>query len=83
MIHDGECLANDPVVNGAACHTVHHYTSTTTTVNSLPMGLGGTYENVGIIQQVFEKSIRPRKRQIAKWKYQNLFEGDDDDNLHY
>lgn len=24
MIHDGEYMSNDPVVNGAACHTVHH-----------------------------------------------------------
>ncbi|ODQ65378.1 sterol delta 5,6-desaturase ERG3 [Nadsonia fulvescens var. elongata DSM 6958] len=24
MIHDGEYMANDPVINGAACHTVHH-----------------------------------------------------------
>lgn len=24
MIHDGEYLAHDPVVNGSACHTIHH-----------------------------------------------------------
>lgn len=24
MIHDGDYLARDPVINGAACHTVHH-----------------------------------------------------------
>lgn len=24
MIHDGQYLSNDPVVNGTACHTVHH-----------------------------------------------------------
>jgi lathosterol oxidase len=24
LIHDGEYLANNPIVNGAACHTVHH-----------------------------------------------------------
>lgn len=24
MIHDGDFLARDPVINGAACHTVHH-----------------------------------------------------------
>lgn len=24
LIHDGEYLANNPVINGAACHTVHH-----------------------------------------------------------
>lgn len=24
MIHDGAYLSNDPVVNGTACHTVHH-----------------------------------------------------------
>lgn len=24
MIHDGQYMSNDPVVNGTACHTVHH-----------------------------------------------------------
>ncbi|GMG40487.1 unnamed protein product [Ambrosiozyma monospora] len=24
MIHDGEYMSNDPVINGAACHTIHH-----------------------------------------------------------
>ncbi|RPB04830.1 hypothetical protein L873DRAFT_1798651 [Choiromyces venosus 120613-1] len=24
MIHDGEYVANSPIVNGAACHTMHH-----------------------------------------------------------
>lgn len=24
MIHDGNYWSNDPVVNGTACHTVHH-----------------------------------------------------------
>lgn len=24
MIHDGNYMSNDPVVNGTACHTVHH-----------------------------------------------------------
>ncbi|KAI9367106.1 hypothetical protein BJX61DRAFT_350931 [Aspergillus egyptiacus] len=24
MIHDGEYVANSPVINGAACHTMHH-----------------------------------------------------------
>ena len=24
MIHDGEYMANSPVINGAACHTMHH-----------------------------------------------------------
>ncbi|KAL1872785.1 hypothetical protein VTK73DRAFT_1335 [Phialemonium thermophilum] len=25
MIHDGEYMANNPVINGAACHSIHHY----------------------------------------------------------
>ena len=24
MIHDGEYVANSPIINGAACHTMHH-----------------------------------------------------------
>jgi lathosterol oxidase len=25
MIHDGEYVANNPIINGAACHSVHHF----------------------------------------------------------
>ncbi|KAK3374969.1 hypothetical protein B0H63DRAFT_262101 [Podospora didyma] len=25
MIHDGEYMANNPIINGAACHSVHHF----------------------------------------------------------
>jgi len=24
MIHDGEYVADSPIINGAACHTIHH-----------------------------------------------------------
>ena len=24
MIHDGEYIADNPIINGAACHTMHH-----------------------------------------------------------
>lgn len=24
MIHDGEYVANSPIINGAACHSLHH-----------------------------------------------------------
>jgi lathosterol oxidase len=24
MIHDGEYIANNPIINGAACHSIHH-----------------------------------------------------------
>ncbi|KAI7384673.1 hypothetical protein KC336_g14857, partial [Hortaea werneckii] len=24
LIHDGEYVANSPIINGAACHTMHH-----------------------------------------------------------
>lgn len=25
MIHDGEYVSNNPIINGAACHSLHHY----------------------------------------------------------
>ena len=24
MIHDGEYIANNPIINGSACHSIHH-----------------------------------------------------------
>jgi len=45
LIHDGEYLTNNPVVNGAACHSLHHskfevnYGQFTTLIDRL----GGTY----------------------------------------
>ncbi|KAK4978453.1 hypothetical protein LTR28_005531 [Elasticomyces elasticus] len=24
LIHDGEYVANNPIINGAACHSIHH-----------------------------------------------------------
>ena len=58
MIHDGQYLSNDPVINGAACHTVHHlyfnydYGQFTTLWDRL----GGTYRKPD--KDLFDKNAR-------------------------
>jgi lathosterol oxidase len=46
MIHDGEFVANNPVVNGAACHAIHHmeFTGNYGQFSTPPDRLGGTYK---------------------------------------
>lgn len=55
IIHDGEFYANNPIINGAACHAIHHleflgnYGQFTTLFDRL----GGTYRKPA--QEMFEK----------------------------
>jgi Delta7-sterol 5-desaturase len=46
MIHDGEYIANNPVVNGAACHSIHHmeFLGNFGQFTTLPDRMGGTYK---------------------------------------
>ncbi|KAL6886883.1 hypothetical protein GGI43DRAFT_272247 [Trichoderma evansii] len=65
MIHDGEYLTNNPVVNGAACHSLHHsrfevnYGQFFTAFDRM----GGTYRMPE--EWMFEKDI---KMSEEKWK---------------
>lgn len=45
MIHDGEFITNHPVVNGAACHAIHHmeFTGNFGQFTTFPDRLGGSY----------------------------------------
>jgi len=46
MIHDGEFVSHNPVINGAACHTIHHleFLGNYGQFTTLPDRLGGTYK---------------------------------------
>lgn len=65
MIHDGEYLTNNPVVNGAACHSLHHsrfevnYGQFFTAFDRL----GGTYKMPEA--WMFEKEVKMSQK---KWK---------------
>ncbi|KAI0024875.1 hypothetical protein F4780DRAFT_480772 [Xylariomycetidae sp. FL0641] len=67
MIHDGEYVANSPVINGAACHTYHHlyfnynYGQYTTFWDRL----GHSYRRPD--DDLFEKE---KKMSDAQWKQQ-------------
>jgi len=45
LIHDGEFVSNNPVVNGAACHSIHHmeFFGNFGQFTTLPDRMGGTY----------------------------------------
>lgn len=68
MIHDGEYLARDPIINGSACHTVHHlyfnynYGQYTTLWDRL-----GKSHRVPD-QELFDKTLKKSK---STWKKQD------------
>lgn len=61
LIHDGEYVANDPVINGSACHTIHHlyfnynYGQYTTFFDRI----GGTHRTPD--KELFDKSKKMSK----------------------
>lgn len=67
IIHDGEYLANDPVINGAACHTIHHlyFNYNYGQYTTLWDRLGGSYRTPD--QELFDKS---KKMSESTWSKQ-------------
>ncbi|KAF2203448.1 hypothetical protein GQ43DRAFT_438832 [Delitschia confertaspora ATCC 74209] len=67
IIHDGEYVANSPIINGAACHTMHHlyfrfnYGQYTTLWDRL----GGSYRQPN--EELFQKELKMSK---AEWEKQ-------------
>ncbi|SCU83401.1 LADA_0C11210g1_1 [Lachancea dasiensis] len=87
MIHDGEYLANDPVVNGAACHTVHHlyFNYNYGQFTTLWDRLGGSYREPD--RELFNKSLKKSSKtwdeQIKKMEViKQKVEGDKDDRVY-
>ncbi|PYH77746.1 sterol delta 5,6-desaturase ERG3 [Aspergillus uvarum CBS 121591] len=83
LIHDGEYVANSPVVNGAACHTMHHlyFNYNYGQFTTLWDRLGGSYRKPN--EELFR---RETKNGQEEWKRQTkemetilkTVEGEDD-----
>ncbi|EMC96890.1 hypothetical protein BAUCODRAFT_68200 [Baudoinia panamericana UAMH 10762] len=67
MIHDGEYVANSPIINGAACHTMHHlyFNYNYGQFTTLWDRLGGSYRRPN--EELFEKE---KKMSAEEWKRQ-------------
>lgn len=68
MIHDGEYMSNDPIVNGAACHTIHHlyFNYNYGQFTTLWDRLGGSYREPE--KELFDKNL---KTDSKLWKKQS------------
>jgi lathosterol oxidase len=69
LIHDGEYMTNHPVVNGAACHSIHHmeFTGNFGQFTTLPDRFGQTYRKP--TDEMFERQdVRIVKSEVAASK---------------
>ncbi|KAL9093345.1 MAG: hypothetical protein Q9165_004086 [Trypethelium subeluteriae] len=83
LIHDGEYVANSPIINGAACHTMHHlyFNYNYGQFTTLWDRLGGSYRRPN--EELFTKETKMGKEE---WERQTKemetvvkeVEGDDD-----
>ena len=83
MIHDGEYVANSPVINGAACHTMHHlyFNYNYGQFTTLWDRLGGSYRQPN--EELFKKESKMAadewNRQVVEMeKLVKEVEGEDD-----
>ncbi|KAF2086958.1 C-5 sterol desaturase [Saccharata proteae CBS 121410] len=83
MIHDGEYVANSPIINGAACHTMHHlyFNYNYGQFTTLWDRLGGSYRKPN--DELFKKELKMAKDQWEKQsremeKIVKEVEGEDD-----
>jgi len=67
MIHDGEYVANSPIINGAACHTMHHlyFNHNYGQFTTLWDRLGGSYRKPNM-----ELFYRETKMNTKEWQKQ-------------
>lgn len=63
MIHDGEYVANSPIINGAACHSAHHlyFNFNYGQYTTLWDRLGGTYRKPN--PDLFQKESKMAQKQ--------------------
>ncbi|GAO48009.1 hypothetical protein G7K_2197-t1 [Saitoella complicata NRRL Y-17804] len=87
LIHDGEFIANNPLINGAACHTIHHlyFNHNYGQFTTLWDRLGASYRKPE--QELFEKekkmSVEMWKKEVKEMeKVQKEVEGDADDRQY-
>lgn len=66
MIHDGEYIANNPIINGAACHSVHHlaFNYNYGQYTTLWDRLGGSYRAPE--EEMFKKEVKMNKKYWEK-----------------
>ncbi|KAK2811858.1 c-5 sterol desaturase [Emmonsiellopsis sp. PD_5] len=83
LIHDGEYVANSPIINGAACHTMHHlyFNFNYGQFTTLWDRLGGSYRKPNV--ELFHKETKMAKEEWERQaKEMETFvkevEGDDD-----
>lgn len=83
MIHDGEFVSDNPVINGAACHSIHHlaFNYNYGQYTTLWDRLGGSYRKPD--QSMFNKHENMSKAQWEKQskemeKMVKIVEGEDD-----
>lgn len=89
MIHDGNYMSNDPVVNGTACHTVHHlyFNYNYGQFTTLWDRLGASYRRPE--DSLFSKK-KDQKEESQEWQEQTRkmeqirgqVEGKDDDRVY-
>jgi len=84
-IHDGEYVSNSPIINGAACHTMHHlyFNYNYGQFTTLWDRLGGSYRapNIELFSRESKMSKSEWERQTAEMEeVQKSVEGDDDRN---
>ncbi|KAK4193625.1 putative C-5 sterol desaturase [Podospora australis] len=62
MIHDGEYVANNPIINGAACHSIHHlaFNYNYGQYTTLWDRLGGSYRAPEA--EMFQKEVKMSKK---------------------
>lgn len=83
MIHDGEYVANSPIINGAACHTMHHlyFNYNYGQFTTLWDRLGGSYRmpNKELFQKATKTSQDEWRRQAKEMEKMVVeIEGADD-----
>ncbi|KAK2759403.1 c-5 sterol desaturase [Arachnomyces sp. PD_36] len=83
IIHDGEYVANNPIINGAACHTLHHlyFNYNYGQFTTLWDRIGGSYRRPG--QELFKKETKMGKEEWEKQvveveRFVKEVEGEDD-----
>ena len=83
MIHDGEYIANSPIINGAACHSAHHmyFNFNYGQFTTLWDRLGGSYRKPS--DELFKKETKMAAEQwnqqaVEMEKIQREVEGKDD-----
>jgi lathosterol oxidase len=83
MIHDGEYIANSPVINGAACHTMHHlyFNYNYGQFTTLWDRLGGSYRQPN--EELFRRETKMAQKEWEKQTKEletilKAVEGDDD-----